>query len=193
MSRSAKQSVLIMGDSLSAAFGIDRQKGWVALFQQSFAEELSVVNASISGETTSGGRFRISKALEQHEPDLVIIELGGNDGLRGTPIPQIKANLAAMIQAAQAQEAEVLLLGMRIPPNYGQRYTEQFAALYHELAEQHQTLFVPFFLEGAVGLEGMIQDDGIHPTEKAQPIMVEWVEQAVQPWVNATRSERQAN
>lgn len=179
-----KQTVLIMGDSLSAAFGIDKQKGWVALLQQSFTDQLKVVNASISGETTSGGRFRISKALEDHQPDLVVIELGGNDGLRGTPVAQIKANLDAMIQSSRSAGADVLLLGMRIPPNYGERYTSQFESMFHELAEQHQTLFVPFFLEGAVGLEGMIQNDGIHPTEKAQPIMVNWVEPVIQQWLS---------
>lgn len=182
------QTVLIMGDSLSAAFGIDKQKGWVSLLQERFADQINVVNASISGETTSGGRFRISKALQDYQPDLVVIELGGNDGLRGTPIPQIKANLEAMIQSARDQQAEVLLLGMRIPPNYGARYTTQFEAMYRELAEQYQTLFVPFFLEGAVGLEGMIQSDGIHPTEKAQPIMAKWVERVVEDWLTTRQA-----
>lgn len=181
----SRQTVLIMGDSLSAGFGIDTQKGWVALLQQSFKEQIKVINASISGETTSGGRFRIKKALGDYQPDLVVIELGGNDGLRGTPVPQIKANLEAMIQSSRSVGAEVLLLGMRIPPNYGERYTSQFEGMFHELAEQYQTLFVPFFLEGAVGLEGMIQSDGIHPTEKAQPIMVNWVKPLIQQWLNS--------
>jgi acyl-CoA thioesterase-1 len=179
----AISTVLIMGDSLSAAFGIDKQKGWVALLQQAFPDQIRVVNASISGETTSGGRFRIDKALTQHQPDLVVIELGGNDGLRGTPITQIKANLEAMIQASRNTGADVLLLGMRIPPNYGERYTSQFAAVYAELAEQYQTGFVPFFLDGVAGLEGMMQADGIHPTEQAQAVMTAWVEEAVASWL----------
>ncbi len=180
----AKPTVLVMGDSLSAAFGIDKQKGWVALLAEEFADQIAVVNASISGETSSGGRYRIGKALQDYQPDLVIIELGGNDGLRGTAVDQIQANLGAMIQAAQAQHADVLLLGMRIPPNYGQRYTELFANMYHSLAAQYQTLFVPFFLEGAVGKEGMIQEDGIHPTELAQPIMAQWVFKELRAWLS---------
>jgi acyl-CoA thioesterase-1 len=181
--QASRQTVLIMGDSLSAAFGIDKQKGWVALLQQAFSEDIQVVNASISGETTSGGRYRIGKALSQHQPDLVVIELGGNDGLRGTPIPQIKANLEAMIQDSQAAKADVILLGMRIPPNYGERYTSQFAEIYPALAKQYNTGFVPFFLEGVAGVEGMMQPDGIHPTEQAQSIMTAWVEEAIEKWL----------
>lgn len=181
----AHQTVLIMGDSLSAAFGIDKSKGWVALLQEKYQDRLLLMNASISGETTSGGRFRITQALKTHQPELVIIELGGNDGLRGTPVSQIKANLDAMINSAHASGAEVILLGMRIPPNYGKRYTDQFAAVFPELAEQYNIKLVPFFLEGVAGHPGMMQDDGIHPTEQAQPIMAGWVEEAIALWLTS--------
>lgn len=174
-----------MGDSLSAAFGIDKSKGWVALLQEKYQDRLLLMNASISGETTSGGRFRITQALKTHQPELVIIELGGNDGLRGTPVSQIKANLDAMINSAHASGAEVILLGMRIPPNYGKRYTDQFAAVFPELAEQYNIKLVPFFLEGVAGHPGMMQDDGIHPTEQAQPIMAGWVEEAIALWLTS--------
>jgi acyl-CoA thioesterase-1 len=172
-----------VGDSISAAFGMDKVKGWVEIIANKFEEDLHIINASISGDTTSGGRYRLPKALELHQPDLVIIELGGNDGLRGTPIPTIKSNLSSMIQLAQNTGAEVLLLGMRIPPNYGERYTQLFETMYQELAREHETLFIPFFLEGAAGLPGMMQADGIHPTEKAQPIMANWVEAKLKSWL----------
>lgn len=178
-----EKTVLVVGDSISAAFGMDKVKGWVEIIANKFEEDLHIINASISGDTTSGGRYRLPKALELHQPDLVIIELGGNDGLRGTPIPTIKSNLSSMIQLAQNTGAEVLLLGMRIPPNYGERYTQLFETMYQELAREHETLFIPFFLEGAAGLPGMMQADGIHPTEKAQPIMANWVEAKLKSWL----------
>src|SRR5690606_1666319 len=118
------------------------------------------------------------------QPDLVIIELGGNDGLRGTPIPTIKANIASMIQDSKSAGARVLLMGMKIPPNYGERYTQLFETMYRELAIEYGTLFIPFFLEGAVGLPDMMQTDGIHPTEKAQPIMASWVETILSEWLS---------
>ena len=180
-----KKTVLVIGDSISAAFGLDQAKGWVQLIANSFDNKINMVNASISGDTSTGGRYRLPKALETYQPDLVIIELGGNDGLRGTPIPTIKGNIAAMIHASQQASAEVLLMGMKIPPNYGERYTQLFETMYQELAEQHDTLFIPFFLDGAVGLPDMIQADGIHPTEKAQPIMANWVEIQLNEWLRS--------
>jgi len=181
----ATHTILVMGDSISAGLGIDPQKGWVALLGKELnqsdalskrrANKIHIVNASISGETTSGGRYRLTQALKKYHPILVIIELGGNDGLRGTPIKSISANLSAMVAASQANGAKVMLLGMRIPPNYGERYTQQFAAIYAELAKTHSTLFVPFLMQDIAGKTGMMQDDGIHPTELAQPLMTELV------------------
>ena len=178
-----EKTVLIIGDSISAAFGLDPAKGWVQLIANKFKGDLNIINASISGDTTTGGRYRLPKALDTHQPDLVIIELGGNDGLRGTPIPTIKANFASMIQNSNNAGADVLLMGMKIPPNYGERYTQLFETMYRELAIEYETLFIPFFLEGAVGLPDMMQDDGIHPTEKAQPIMASWVETTLTGWL----------
>tara|TARA_R110000850_G_scaffold179722_1_gene305500 strand:+ start:419 stop:1024 length:606 start_codon:yes stop_codon:yes gene_type:complete len=178
-----EKTVLIIGDSISAAFGLDPAKGWVQLIANKFKGDLNIINASISGDTTTGGRYRLPKALDTHQPDLVIIELGGNDGLRGTPIPTIKANFASMIQDSNNAGADVLLMGMKIPPNYGERYTQLFEAMYRELAIEHETLFIPFFLEGAVGLPDMMQEDGIHPTEKAQVIMASWVETTLNEWL----------
>ena len=178
-----EKTVLIIGDSISAAFGLDPAKGWVQLIANKFKGDLNIINASISGDTTTGGRYRLPKALDTHQPDLVIIELGGNDGLRGTPIPTIKANFASMIQNSNNAGADVLLMGMKIPPNYGKRYTQLFETMYRELAIEYETLFIPFFLEGAVGLPDMMQDDGIHPTEKAQPIMASWVETTLTGWL----------
>ena len=180
---STEKTVLVVGDSISAAFGIDQAKGWVQLIANKFQDELQIINASISGDTTTGGRYRLPQALKKHLPELVIIELGGNDGLRGTPIPQVKANIAAMIQDAKKASAEVLLMGMKIPPNYGERYTQLFEAMYRELAAEYDILFIPFFLDGAIGLPDMIQADGIHPTEKAQPIMAAWVEAKLNAWL----------
>lgn len=180
-----QKTVLVMGDSISAAFGIDKVKGWVEIIASRFPEKVKMVNASISGDTTTGGRYRLANALATHQPDLVVIELGGNDGLRGTPIPVIKANLEAMIKASKEANARVLLLGMRIPPNYGERYTQMFESTYSELAAEYDTLFVPFFLEGVAGLADMMQTDGIHPTEKAQPVMASWVEAQIEKWLSS--------
>lgn len=178
--------VLIVGDSISAGFGIPLQAGWAALFEKQLQQQVPsalVVNASISGDTTSGGRSRLAHLLAQHEPSLVIIELGGNDGLRGTPLTVIRQNLITMIEQAQARGATVLLAGMQIPPNYGARYSDGFAQLFIELAEQYRTLLVPFILEGIGGVDGMMQADGIHPTAAAQSLMLDHVWQAIQPWL----------
>lgn len=180
---SKQKTVLVVGDSISAAFGLDKANGWVEIIANRFPEKVQMVNASISGDTTTGGRYRLAKALSDHQPDLVIIELGGNDGLRGTPIPLVKSNLEAMITASQEARADVLLLGMKIPPNYGERYTQMFESMYYELAREHELLFIPFFLEGVAGLPDMMQKDGIHPTEKAQPLMADWVAPKLEQWL----------
>jgi len=177
-------TVLVVGDSISAAFGLDTRQGWVALLEQRLDEagfEQSVVNASISGDTSAGGLARLPTLLAQHRPQLVIIELGGNDGLRGQPPAQLQQNLAAMIDRSRAAGAQVLLLGMQLPPNYGQRYTRAFAEVYAKLAEDKQVPLVPFFLEGVGGVAGMIQADGIHPTAVAQPRLLDNVWPLLQP------------
>lgn len=177
-------SVLVVGDSISAAFGLDSRQGWVALLEKRLAEqghEHRLVNASISGDTSAGGAARLPVLLAEHRPDLVIIELGGNDGLRGLPLGQLQQNLASMIDGARASGARVLLLGMRLPPNYGVRYTTAFARVFARLAEEKQVPLVAFFLEGVGGVAGMMQGDGIHPAVDAQPILLDNVWPVLQP------------
>ena len=169
-------TVLVVGDSISAAFGMDTRVGWVNLLQQRLDSRDSghrVVNASISGETSSGGAKRLPALLEAHRPQLVVIELGGNDGLRGQPLEQLQQNLAGMVQQSRAAGARVLLLGMRLPPNYGPRYGEAFAGVYRTLATQLEVPTLAFFLEGVGGVAGMMQGDGIHPAANAQPRLLE--------------------
>jgi acyl-CoA thioesterase-1 len=181
---SASKTVLVLGDSLSAEYGLARGTGWVTLMENRLKAEkidASIINASISGETTSGGRARLPALLEQHRPSVVIIELGGNDGLRGLPITATEANLNAMINAAQKTNAKVLLVGMQIPPNYGRAYTEQFASMYSRVAKDTKTLLVPFLLEGVANQEQLFQADRIHPTAGAQPIMLSNVWPHVKP------------
>ncbi len=177
-SQSQQQTILVVGDSISAGFGIDKSQGWVALFESKL-HQLSphhkIVNASISGETSSGGANRINSLLAQYSPNWVIIELGGNDGLQGRPIKIIKKNLDYMIKQSQQAGAKVLLLGMRIPPNYGQTYSDLFAQQYQQLAHTNDTLLLPFLLTDIAAKPDMMQVDGIHPTLKAQPIMMEAV------------------
>lgn len=170
------QSILIMGDSLSAAYGVPTERAWVSLLRERLAERdlaWQVVNASISGETTDGGQRRLSELLDKHDPAVVIIELGGNDGLRGFPPGISRKNLDRMITQANESGATAVLVGMQMPPNYGKRYTEAFADIYPSLAEQHDIPFVPFFLEGIYNQDGLMQEDGIHPTAEAQPILLD--------------------
>jgi acyl-CoA thioesterase I len=177
-------TLLVVGDSISAAFGLDTRQGWVALLEERLVEQgfaYRLVNASISGDTSSGGAARLPALLAEHRPSLVIIELGGNDGLRGQPLGQLQQNLARMIDDSLSSGARVLLLGMRLPPNYGVRYTTAFARVFETLAEDKQVPFVPFFLEGVGGVAGMMQADGIHPTAKAQPLMLENLWPTLQP------------
>ena len=172
---SAPKTVLVVGDSLSAEYGIARGAGWVALLEQKMKSEkidAKVVNASISGETTSGGKARLPALLGQHKPDLVVIELGANDGLRGLPVPSAKANLRAMIAAAQAQKARVLLVGMRMPPNYGRAYTERFFGMFQTVASSTKSPLVPFMLEGVADKPALFQQDRLHPTAQAHPIIL---------------------
>jgi acyl-CoA thioesterase-1 len=166
--------ILVMGDSLSAGYGIDIQQGWVELLEKELAKNHSVqiINASVSGETSSGGNTRLPALLAEHQPDIVILELGGNDGLRGQPLQLLEKNLQTMIDASKKANAKILLAGMQIPPNYGARYSNQFKELYPKLAEQNQLGLIVFLLEGIGGNETLVQRDGIHPTAEAQPIIV---------------------
>ena len=168
--------MLVFGDSLSAGFGIDVDQSWTALLQSrlnSQGYEHRVVNASISGETTEGGKVRIDAALDNFEPDLVILELGGNDGLRGFPPQIIKDNLQAIIGTARARGVAVVLLGIRIPSNYGPRYTQAFEGVYRELAAEQDVPWIEFFMEGIALNEALMQDDGIHPNAEAQPLLLD--------------------
>ena len=177
-------TVLVVGDSISAAFGLETQEGWVTLLEERLREhnpEFKVVNASISGETTGGGLARFPQLLSEHQPDYVIIELGGNDGLRGLSLTQMSSNLIRMVQQAKQQDAVVLLLGMRLPGNYGQRYTEAFYNVYQQIAEQENVAVVDFFLAGVGGEEGMMQADGVHPTQMAQPLLLDNAWQRLAP------------
>ena len=178
-------TVLVVGDSLSAEYGLKRGSGWVALMEQRLAQEkipAAVVNASISGDTTSGGRARLPALLTKHQPTLVIIELGGNDALRGLPLPMTQENLQAMTQAAQAAKAKVLIVGMQMPPNYGQDYGARFAALFATVSKANKAALVPFLLKGvADGPDALrlFQADRIHPTEAAHPTILNNVWPAV--------------
>jgi acyl-CoA thioesterase-1 len=173
-----RQLVLVVGDSLSAEYGLARGSGWVALLERRLAREgvsASVVNASISGDTTSGGRSRLPDLLNQLRPVLVVIELGGNDALRGLDLDSTQDNLQAMIKACRAVNARVVLVGMQIPPNYGPDYSSRFAALFKNLAKKYQTGLVPFFLQGiadAPNAPELFQPDRIHPREEAHPRML---------------------
>ncbi|WP_229458891.1 arylesterase [Massilia glaciei] len=172
---SAPKTVLVLGDSLSAEYGLNRGSGWVALLERKLKTEkidARVVNASISGETTSGGRARLPALLAQHKPDYVIIELGANDGLRGLPVPAAQDNLRAMLAMAQKNNAKPLLLGMRMPPNYGRAYTERFFGMYGKLAKEYKTPLVPFILEGVAEKPNLFQPDRLHPTAQAHPIIL---------------------
>lgn len=177
-------TLLVVGDSISAAFGMDTRQGWVALLEKRLDEQgfdHQVVNASISGDTSAGGAARLPALLAEHQPELVIIELGGNDGLRGQPPAQLQQNLAAMVQASQQKGAQVLILGMQLPPNYGQRYTTAFAAVFPQVAGEFSVPLVPFVLEGVGGVPEMMQADGIHPTAEAQSRLLENVWPTLKP------------
>jgi acyl-CoA thioesterase-1 len=178
------RSILVVGDSLSAGYGVPLEQGWVALLQARLDSEgygYRVINASISGDTTSGGLRRLPRALEQHRPDIVLIELGGNDGLRGTSVPVIRDNLEKMIDLSQAAGAQVVLAGMQMPPNYGARYTDEFAAMYPDLAGIHDLPLVGFFMAGVALEPTLMQADGIHPNEAGQPLLMENVWEVLAP------------
>lgn len=180
--------ILVLGDSLSSGYNFSPDKTWVALLDAKLSEEninYQVINSSISGDTTTQGLQRLPKLLEVHQPDVVIIELGGNDGIRGIPPKSIKNNLDKLVKMSKQSDAEVLLLGLRIFPNYGQRYADAFFNNYQKVADSNEVALVPFFLENVGGKEELMQDDGIHPNEKAQLTLLDNVWPKVQEVLKA--------
>jgi acyl-CoA thioesterase-1 len=184
LSANAAEKILVMGDSLSAAYGIDKQRGWVALLQQRLRDQAldyRVVNASITGDTTRGGLSRLPAALERDHPEVLIIALGGNDGLRGFAPEQTRTNLHRMIELGRAAGASVLLLGVKLPGNYGKAFGEKFHRIYRDLASEHGVAVVPFFLEGVAETRELMQPDGIHPDVAAQPRILDNVWSGLKP------------
>jgi len=182
--RNDSPTILVLGDSVSAGYGLASNEGWVALLQSRLQTQgygYRVVNASVSGETTTGGLARLPRALSVHRPQIVIVELGGNDGLRALPLETSRRNLERIIETSQASGARVLLLGMKIPPNYGPRYSQGFEQLFRDLARRYRLPFEPFFLEKIALAPGMMQADGLHPTAKAQPVMLDTVWPVLKP------------
>jgi acyl-CoA thioesterase-1 len=180
----AKPVIVVLGDSISAEYGLPRDTGWVALLRQRLADEridYSVANASISGDTTSGGRARLPALMERLKPSIVIVELGANDALRGVPLSTTEDNLRTIIEQAQQGHAKVVLIGMYVPPNYGPDYTQKFHGLYGELSKEFHLPLVPFLLAGIVDKPDMFQADQIHPTQQAQPLLLNNVWPAVRP------------
>lgn len=178
------RTILVLGDSLSAAYNIDVASGWVARLQQRLDYQqlpYHVVNASISGDTTAGALARLPKLLTEHRPDVVLVELGGNDGLRGLSPEQMKRNLMAIVARAQKAGAKVLVLGVKLPPNYGTRYTERFHRVFAEVANAKKAALVPFVLEGIATDSALMQTDGIHPNAAAQPRILENVWKRLRP------------
>ena len=174
-------TLLVLGDSLSAGYGIDPAKGWVNLLREDLSSDHEIINGSISGDTTGGGLARLPLLLTKFQPDYVILELGGNDGLRGQPLRLMKQNLSRMVDLCLDANAVPILFGMRIPPNYGRRYTDAFAKVYVQLSVEKSITLIPFQLEELAITQGMIQQDGLHPTEKAQPIIKEVVKVNISP------------
>jgi len=170
--------ILVVGDSLSAAYGIPVEHGWVSLLQERLDNRrypYRIVNASISGDTTANARARLTQALASHEPAVVLLELGGNDGLRGLSLAAMKSNLATMISSAQEAGAQVMLIGVQLPPNYGPRFTGRFQAIYHELARERDIVLLPSLVDGIGTEQNLMQPDGIHPNASAQPLIVDRV------------------
>jgi acyl-CoA thioesterase-1 len=186
----AAPTVLVMGDSLSSGYGLAQGEGWVDLLQRKLAAEQfphKVVNASISGDTTAGGRSRIDAALSSHAPAVVVVELGGNDGLRGTPLASVRANLEQIVARSQAAGARVLVIGMQLPPNYGRDYVSRFEALFADVAKARKAAYLPFLLEGFGARIELFQPDRIHPTAQAQPLILDNVWPALAPLLGRKR------
>ena len=190
----AARTILVYGDSLSAAYGISQSRSWVALLAERLKREhldYSVANASISGETSAGGASRIVAALAREKPAVVVVALGANDGLRGLPVAQLRANLASIIHSAQHAGARVLLAGMKLPPNYGAQYTSAFERTFRELARSHNVPLVPFLLEGLAEKRELYQPDNLHPTEQAQPLILDTVWKRLAPLLKESRRGRE--
>jgi acyl-CoA thioesterase-1 len=176
--------MLILGDSLSAGYGMNSDQSWVHLLGLRLIDTghaYRILNSSISGDTTQGGLARLPRLLDRYQPRIVIIELGGNDGLRGINPDITRTNMTSMIQSSQQSGAKVLLAGIKLPPNYGADYIEQFESMYADLAREYETLLVPFFMDGVVFKSGLLQADGIHPNEKGQPVLLENVWRILEP------------
>lgn len=175
---------MVFGDSLSAAYGLDEEQGWAYLLQDRLSDsgdEREVINLSVSGETTGGGLARLPDALEVYRPSVVVLELGANDGLRGLSVKRMQRNLTNMVSAAQDSGAQVLMLGMRLPPSYGKRYVEAFEAVFPRVAEAQKVELMPFFLESIALRDELFQDDRLHPTAQAQPILLDEVWRFLEP------------
>ncbi len=191
-SASAEPGILVIGDSLSAAYNMATPDAWPSLLQERLNQNgyaWRVFNSSITGDTTEGALARLPRLLERHQPRLVIIELGGNDGLRGLPVDVTRTNMARMIEMSRAIGAEVLLAGIRIPPNYGEQYVSSFEGIYPHLASQYDTALVPFFMEGVALEPGMMQADGIHPSVEAQPLLLDNVWPELKPLLDSINAE----
>jgi len=185
---SAPKTLLVVGDSLSAEYGIARGSGWVALLERKLQAQkiaASIVNASVSGETTSGGRTRLPALLTKHKPDIVVIELGANDGLRGLPVTAADANLRAMVNAARKAEAQVLLVGMQIPPNYGRDYADKFSAMYGAISRDEKVALAPFMLAGVAEKADLFQADRLHPLATAHPVILNNIWPSLAPLLKA--------
>lgn len=185
MAPASEQAViLVLGDSLSAGYGMDRQDSWVSLLDSRLKEyryDYKILNSSISGDTTQGGLARLPRLLDRYKPEVVIIELGGNDGLRGINPDVTRSNLERMVTLSRDNAARVLLAGIKLPPNYGTDYLQQFESIYADLAGKYDTLLVPFFMDGVVFSPELMQADGIHPNEKGQPVLLDNVWQVLGP------------
>lgn len=191
----AGSQVLVLGDSLSAGYNIELAQGWVHLLQERLKDQgygHSVVNASMSGETTGGGLNRLPRALRLHSPEVVVVELGGNDGLRALPLPVIRSNLEKIVDLCKQAGAQVVLVGIRIPPNYGKEYGEGFYRIYAELSQTRELFLVPFALDGIALSEGMMQSDGIHPTASAQPQLLDNIWPALKKALDAASASKTA-
>ncbi|MEP1743237.1 MAG: arylesterase [Kangiellaceae bacterium] len=182
--QAADKTVLVFGDSLSAAYNLPTEKGWVTLLEQKFGQHgasVKFINGSISGETSSGGLVRFPNQLKQAEPDVVVLELGANDGLRGFDLATTRSNLTKMIELSHQAGAKVLLAGIHIPPNYGRTYTRKFDQIFQDLAAKDNVALIPFILQGVATVPGMMLDDGLHPSEKGQKVMVDTVFKYLEP------------
>lgn len=180
----AKSTILVLGDSLSAAYLMPNSEGWVSLLEQRLKKQnldWKIVNSSIVGDTTASGKRRLPKLLEEHQPNIVILELGGNDGLRGLPHKRIRKNIENMVSAIQQQQAKVLLVGIKLPPNYGDRYANGFYNIYQNISKQYSLPLIPFLLDKIALVPELMLPDGIHPTSEAQPIILNTVWKHLEP------------